>query len=587
MALRTNTFPQRAFSPPDLLILGLLATVIYTVVSLGTEWQTAYRPTTQIELSLSALPKYVLLSAMRGLLSYVLSITFALVMGYAAAKSQVAERILVPTLDILQSVPVLAFLPSLVLGLIALFPNTNFGLELACILAIFTSQAWNLVFAFYSSLKSIPVDLTEASTIVGMSRWERLKRVELPFAAIPLAWNSLFSIAGGWFFLTVCEAFTLGDREFRLPGIGSYMAVAIAEGDHQAMAYGIAAMTILILLMDFVLWRPLMSWVQRYRLDEGSAGIQDEPLMNLMVRGSRILRGMRLFYRRLRQLVSAPARATPSSAPLRRAQALQQQTVARVRRFWRSPRTIRALEWALVAGTVGFTSYFLLKLGRVFSTLNSTEWVVLGRNTLWTFLRVAFSTLLGTLWTVPLGIWVATSPSRIRIAQPIIQVIASFPAPMLFPLLLMLLFKMGMSFNIAAMFLMLFGTQWYILFNVMSGALGLSRELTDAMALMETTTWSRWRDLYLPTIYPALVTGWVTAAGGAWNASIVAEYMVYEGQTYAAGGLGAMISVGASRQDFRMLATSVTAMVVVVILLNRTLWARLYALAQTRYRMDL
>ena len=597
MALsRNHAYPQRAFSPPDILILAIIATVIYAVVSMGTEWLTSFRPTTQIELSLGALPKYVLLSAARGILSYLISISFALVMGYAAAKSRIAERILVPTLDILQSVPVLAFLPGLVLGLIALFPNTNFGLEVACVLSIFTSQAWNLVFAFYSSIKSIPADLNEASTMVGMSRWQRLSQVELPFAAIPLAWNSLFSIAGGWFFLTVCEAFTLGNREFRLPGIGSYMAVAISEGNHRAMAYGIAAMTILILIMDFVLWRPLMAWVQRFRLDEGN-GHPDETLMNMMIRGSRIVRWVKVFFRRFQRVAIHPISQGASSNPVpvsnaflraqERAKAIQRETIERVRRFWRSRKTIVALEWGLVGVTACVALFFAAKLLHVFGALSPTEWVVLGRNTLWTFLRVVISTVLGSLWTVPLGIWVATSPARIRIAQPIIQVTASFPAPMIFPLLLMVLLKMGLTFNMAAMFLMMFGTQWYILFNVVSGALGISRELGDAMSLMENSKWSRWRDLYLPTIFPSLVTGWVTAAGGAWNASIVAEYMVYEGQTYEAGGLGAMISVAASRQDFNMLATSVTAMVVVVVILNRTLWASLYNLAQTRYRMDL
>lgn len=257
-----------AFSWQDALILVILAGVVYSVVSLASLWTSDFRPKVEIDLAVSALPKYAFFSASRAMIAYFMSLAFALVYGYAAARIQYAERVLILLLDILQSIPVLGFLPGLVLGLISLFPKSNVGVELSAIILIFSCQVWNLCFSFYASLRSVPQDLMDVSNVAGLTWWHRLLRLELPFSAVGLAWNSLLSMAGGWFFITVCESFSLGERSFRLPGLGSYMAVAIEQGNQNAMISGVITMTLVILAMDIVIWRPVLVWVQRFRFDQ-------------------------------------------------------------------------------------------------------------------------------------------------------------------------------------------------------------------------------------------------------------------------------------------------------------------------------
>lgn len=598
--MQRTVFSPKLYSAADLLILLLVATGIYALVSMGNEWRADYHPVTVIDLSLRELPKYVLLSAMRGVAAYAISLAFTLVVGYTAAKSAAAERIILPMLDILQSIPVLGFLPGLVLGLIALFPNSNIGLELAAIIMIFTGQVWNMTFSFYNSLKSMPTDLNEASTVIGMDWAQKLRRVELPCAAVNLAWNSLLSMAGGWFFLSICEAFTLGNREFRLPGIGSYMALAIAEGNVTAMVSGVIAMVLLIVIMDFVIWQPILSWVQRFRLEEVSGAATTEPLMRIVFRESRLLRWMKLFYRRYLfehrmkaplAVVAADPGEIEEESPLTLATARTALRRRSLRLIWRAllrtPGILKFFRTFLGVLVAGVIYYSVWQLFKILIDVQPLEWVVLLRNTFWTFLRIFLALALATLWAVPFGIWIGTSARRIRVAQPIILILASFPAPMLFPLAIAILFKIGMNFNWASMFLMLLSVQWYVLFNVLAGALRIPRELDYALSLMESSTWDRWRTLYLPSVFPALVTGWVNAAGGAWNASIVAEYLVYRGEVFQTSGLGSTISMVASRQDFRLLAASLSIMVIVVVGFNRVVWAPVYRMAQTRFRLDI
>jgi NitT/TauT family transport system permease protein len=482
-------------------------------------------------------------------------------------------------------------LPGLVLGLIAIFPKTNVGLELAAIIMIFTGQVWNMTLSYYASLKSIPTDLIEASTVMGLRFRDRLLRLELPASAINLAWNSLISMAGGWFFLSVCESFTLGDLQFKLPGIGSYMATAIEKGDNRAMVLGVVAMVLLIVGMDFVIWRPILAWVRRFRYETGQEGEQSEPLMQIFLRESRMLRWIKVLLKRVSQLrrhgpvwnlTAPPVESFPALMPLVPVWRETAKTTRKVGRrlvSWFTP----VLLPVVVVIMLGFGTW---KLGGTLLQVNATTWVTLLRSTWWTFVRVVLSLIISTVWAVPAGIWIGTSARRIRIAQPIIQVLASFPAPMLYPLVLAVLFKCGMNFNWSSMWLMQLGVQWYILFNVLAGALRIPLELKYALGLMKSSRYDYWRTLYLPSVFPALVTGWVTAAGGAWNASIVAEYIPYRGQLLQTSGLGASISIAAANQDFPMLAASLTIMVMVVLVLNRTIWARVYHLAQTRFRMD-
>lgn len=590
--MQRRVYSDRFFSMPDVMILFLIATLIYGIVAIANESRSEFHAVTQIDLSVWALPYYTLLSGMRGVAAYLISLSFTLIVGYAAAKSRTAEKIIIPLLDILQSVPVLGFLPGLILGLVALFPRTNIGLELAAIIMIFTGQVWNMTFGYYASLKSIPSEFHEASTMMSLKWHEKLRRVELPFAAVNLTWNSLLSMAGGWFFLIPCEAMTLGENEYRLPGIGAYMDVAIKEGDTKAMSLAVVAMVLLIVLMDFAIWRPLLAWVQRFRLSEVPGAIPEEPLMKIWIRESKLLRGIRLSYRywvSFRQALRAKFFVTDVKVDdfVKEKAPRIYQTTVKVVRHLNSPVTIKVIQFSIVLSIFLFVGYGAFKLLTVLIRVSFATWMILLRDTLWTFLRVVAALFLSTLWAVPVGIWIGTSPKRMRIAQPFIQILASFPAPMLYPVALGFLFWLGMSFNWASMCLMLLGVQWYVLFNVLAGALRIPRELSEALSLMKASRWHRWHSLYLPSVFPPLVTGWITAAGGAWNASVVAEYIYYQRTILKAEGLGATLSVATANQDFNLFAASLTTMIFVVILLNRTVWSKVSDLAQTRFRMDL
>lgn len=577
-------FPRRYFSAADLLIFMLIGAVIYGVVAISGEWRGDYHPVTAIDLSVGALPLYALFSAMRAMVAYALSLAFTLVVGYAAAKSRKAERILIPMIDILQSIPPLGFMPGLVLGLIALFPRSNLGLELTAVILIFTGQVWNMTFSFYSSLKSLPTDYQEAATVMGLSWVKKLWQIELPFSAVNLVWNSVLSMAGGWFFLSVAEAFTLGDKEFRIPGIGSYMAVAISEGNTQAMVRGVIAMVVLILVLDFFIWNPILSWVRRFRVEEVPGVHQSDALMLLIVRESRFIRWVKYIIRRRRHRkhlhTKSPNSSLVPSAKLPKLDFEGQPIIKKKINFWKY---LEPLMWFTGGGLL------LLGCGKLFAVLAILKfpvWIKLIESTGFTFLRVIGSLIISSIWAVPVGIWIGLSPKRIRVAQPIIQVLASFPAPMLYPLALAVLFHLGLDLNWGAMFLMLLGVQWYVLFNVLAGALRISNELSDTLTLMKSSRRDRWRTLYLPSVFPALVTGWVTAAGGAWNASMVSEYIAYKGKIMTSNGLGATISAAAAAADFPLLAASLTIMVVVIISFNRSVWSRVYALAQNRFRLD-
>lgn len=614
--IRKTPFFRKFSAVPDLIIILLIGTLIYGLVAISQQWQAEFKPVTQINLSIWSLPKYTLFSGIRGFVAYGLSLAFTIVVGYCAAHFKRAERILIPLLDILQSIPVLGFLPALLIGLVALFPHSNTGIELAAVIMIFTGQVWNMTFSFYSSLKSVPTDFNEAATVIGLSWKQKLIKVELPYSAVGLTWNSVMSMAGGWFFLSACEAMKLGESDYRIPGVGSYMAVATEQGDTRAMVAGVVAMIVLIVAIDFFLWRPMLAWIQRFRLEDIPGAAPEEPLAQVMLRESRLMRWLRLQYRRIQfeqthqanqaqslesqaGKLKSPKKPLPSSTGVSSANVSEPasaplvETPAQVFRRRSSgfkKFLIKRADWfgrLATAGVFFIIIFYGWHLVQMLSVLNSTDWVVLFRNTFWSMVRVFTSVLLSTIWTVPFGIWVGISNRRIRFFQPIIQLMASFPAPMLYPIMVMALFWLGFNFDVTSMFLMLFGVQWYVLFNVLAGALRIPHQLMDALELMDASTWNRWKTLYLPSVFPSLVTGWVTAAGGAWNATILAEYLPYKGKTLITSGLGASISAAVDAKNFPMLGAALTIMVAMVILLNQVVWARIYHLAQTRYRMDL
>jgi NitT/TauT family transport system permease protein len=562
----------RRFGLVDLAIVVALAGLLFGVLQLGREWRGASRPAIVIDLSPLALPRYTFYSLSRGLLAYVLSLAFTLTYGYWAAKDRIAERVLVPLLDILQSIPVLGFMPGLILALVALFPHSNIGLELAAVIMIFTGQAWNMTFSYYHSLRSVPDDLSEVGAVYRFSRWQRLKWLELPYATLGLVWNSMLSMAGGWFFLMINEAFRLGDRDFRLPGIGSYMSVAVDQGRTDAMLYAIAAMTLMIVAVDQVLWRPVVVWAQKFRVDDG--GTQDKLtswFLNLL-RRSRLIAVLRRLWRRLRTRLARPRVPRPGPGPT------VEQVAGRRPAPW-----LGVILLALLLAALAFGAW---KLTHVLRRVPAAEWGTLGGAAGWTLGRVLLATALGTLWALPAGIAIGLSPRLSRLLQPVVQIVASFPAPMLFPIVIAGLAAAGVSLGWGSIVLMLLGTQWYILFNVIAGAMAIPTDLQEAARSYRLKGWRRFRALYLPGVFPYLVTGWVTAAGGAWNASIVAEYVTFKGQTLQAHGLGAQISAAAAAADLPRLAASILVMSAIVVAFNRTVWRQCYRFAEQRFSLN-
>jgi len=562
----------RRFGLVDLAIVVALAGLLFGVLQLGREWSGAARPAIVIDLSPWALPRYTFYSLSRGLFAYVLSLAFTLTYGYWAAKDRIAERVLVPLLDILQSIPVLGFMPGLILALVALFPHSNIGLELAAVIMIFTGQAWNMTFSYYHSLRSVPDDLREVGAVYRFSWWQRLKWLELPYATLGLVWNSMLSMAGGWFFLMINEAFRLGDRDFRLPGIGSYMSVAVDQGRTDAMLYAIGAMTLMIVAVDQVLWRPVVVWAQKFRVEE--SGTQEKMsswFLNLL-RRSRLIAVVRRLWRRLRTRLARPRAPRPGPPPTMQPVAVRQPAA------WVG---IILLALLLAALTLG-----AWKLTHVLRRVPAAEWGTLGSAAAWTLGRVLLATALGTLWALPAGIAIGLSPRLSRLLQPVVQIVASFPAPMLFPIVIAGLAAAGVSLGWGSIVLMLLGTQWYILFNVIAGAMAIPTDLQEAARSFRLKGWRRFRALYLPGVFPYLVTGWVTAAGGAWNASIVAEFVTFKGQTLQAHGLGAQISAAAAAADFPRLAASILVMSAIVVAFNRSVWRQFYRLAEQRFSLN-
>ena len=560
-----ETFRRRGWFDV-LLLLGCVG-AIFGMLSLAGEWRTL-RPAVHIDLSPSALPRYVFYSLIRGLLAYVLSLAFTLVYGYCAAKDRVAERVLVPLLDILQSIPVLGFMPGVVLALVAVFPRSNIGLELACILMIFSGQAWNMTFSFYHSLRSIPEDQVEAAVTYRFDWWQRLKWVELPFSTIGLVWNSMMSMAGGWFFLMITESFVLGPKDFRLPGIGSYMSVAVAKGDVRAMLWAIFAMVLMIVVLDQLLWRPVVVWSLKFRVEEGAEEQIAHSWFYDWLRKSMIIEWIDDFFTRMWQRrtieVPLPARKEEEASA-------------------NSSSTLSLVLFVLLVATLTFGAWRLFVLLRHLPLRDYGPTLIACA---WTLGRVLISTGVGTLWTLPAGLAIGLSPRLSRIFQPVVQVAASFPAPMLFPLVIAGLKVAGVSLGWGSIVLMLLGTQWYILFNVIAGAMAIPSDLREMSLSYKLGLRQRFTSLYFPAVFPYLVTGWVTAAGGAWNASIVAEYVTFKHQVMTTNGIGAQISIAAEHANFPELAAAVTAMAAVVVLFNRIVWKRLYEIAEERFSLS-
>jgi NitT/TauT family transport system permease protein len=552
----------------DLVVVLATGALLAGIVGFARRWEAPLRPATVIDLSPSALPLYTLLSLGRGFAAYFLSLAFTLVYGTIAAHNRRAERVMIPVIDVLQGIPVLGFLPGVVLAMVALFPHSNVGLELACVVMIFTGQVWNMTFSFYGSLRAIPTDLVEVATLHRFGWWKRFGTLEVPSATIGLVWNSMMSMAGGWFFLTVTEAFTLGDRDFRLPGIGAYMAAAIDAGNWSAMGAAVVAMVTMIVLVDQLVWRPALAWAQRFKVEEtGAAEVPRSAVLDLL-RRSRLLVLLARATARLAETVRAVPEAEAKDAV-------------------GEGRSLRRFGLGVLGvAAIGCVAWGGVDLVRLLRQVPASEWLTVVGCLGLTSLRTASALLLGTLWTVPVGVWIGLSPSRTRLLQPVIQVAASFPAPMIFPLVTAALLVIGVPFAWGCVVLMLLGSQWYVLFNVLAGATAMPQDMREAADVYGLGGWARWRTLYLPAVFPHLVTGLITAAGGAWNASIVSEYVRFHGRSLVAPGLGSLITQASESGNFPQLAAGVLTMSLALVALNRTVWRRLYRLADERYSLN-
>jgi NitT/TauT family transport system permease protein len=561
----------------DAVLLVALGAAVAGVVALAQRWDAPMRAAVEIDLSPTALPGYTLLSLSRGFAAYLLSLLFTLTYGTVAAHSKAAEKFMLPLLDIGQGIPVLGFLPGLVLGMVALFPKTNVGLELACIVMIFTGQVWNMTFSFIGSLKSIPQELHEVASIHRFRWLKRFRTVEVSASVIGLVWNSMMSMAGGWFFLTVNEAFTLGHRDFRLPGIGSYMAVAIERNDTRAILWAILAMTVMIVAVDQLLWRPLVAWSQRFRLDDTESGEPPRSWVLDVLRRSALARRVRRAWREGREarreraavrLAAAPLLAAPPDA-LGHGRSLGQLAAG--------------LGGAAALAGAGLGA---LHLVRLLLRLSPSDWFTVGLALGATFLRTAAALAVAAAWTVPAGILIGRSAKWSRRLQPVVQIVASFPAPMLFPLVTGALLALRVPFGVIASVLMLLGAQWYVLFNVLAGASAIPHDLEEAASVYGVAGRDRWRKLFVPGVFPFLITGLITAAGGAWNASIVAESLMYRGAPLETFGLGSLITRATLDANFPLLTAGVLTMSLALVLLNRLVWRPLYRLAETRYSLN-
>jgi NitT/TauT family transport system permease protein len=526
----------------------------------------------KISLSFSALPWYALLSTGRMLLAYLLSLLFTLTYGYMAARNHTAEKILMPLLDVLQSVPILSFLPVVLLSLSVILPEA-FATELAAIVLIFTSQAWNMTYSFYQSITTIPKELLEASAVFRLDPWLRFKTVELPFAALGLIWNSIMSWAGGWFFLMASEIFTIGARDFRLPGIGAYLQTAASAGNVRAVTAGILTLVLTIILLDQLLWRPILAWAEKFKV-EMVAG-ENPPqswFRDILVRSWLV--------KRLMERVVTPAgewidhRMGGRGGDRSYARQLQAE----------QPHSRSLWILGLALGALGV--YGTYRAGLMLRQLHAHDWAGIGIGTLATLLRVGAALLIAVAWTVPVGVAIGTNRRLANILPPVVQVTASVPATALFPVILLVLLRVPGGINIAAVLLMLLGTQWYLLFNVIAGTVAIPKDLRDTTSLLGLSRGDRWRTLILPALFPYLVTGAITATGGAWNASIVAEHAQFGGRSLATAGIGSTIAAATGKGDYPLLLASTLALIGTVVTINRFFWRWLYRVAEERYRME-
>ncbi|KIQ58532.1 MULTISPECIES: ABC transporter permease [Pseudomonas] len=524
-----------------------------------------------LSLDLSHLPAYTLRTTLRMFIALFASLVFSLVVATLAAKSRKAAVVILPALDILQSVPVLGFLTFTVVFFMGLFPGKETGVECAAIFAIFTSQVWNMTFSVYQSLRTVPHDLQEVSRQFALSPWQRFVRLELPFATPGLVWNMMMSMSGGWFFVVASEAITVGDTTVSLPGIGSWLALAIAQKNTVAIAWAVFAMAVVIILYDLLFFRPIVAWADRFRFEQTASQKRPRSRVYDLLRATRLVPWVLLV---LEDLMAA----LPLDRLARFARRLRFHPGARFNRLvdlaWKSLVAVACLVGAVqLSRFIGST----LGLGDVIEVFG------LGLATL---LRVAVLIVLASVVWVPIGVWIGLNPRWAERLQPIAQLLAAFPANVLFPFAVVAIVALKLNPNVWLSPLMVLGTQWYILFNVIAGASALPTDLREAARSFQVRGWQWWRQVALPGVFPYYVTGALTAAGGSWNASIVAEAVSWGHEHLYASGLGSFIALATSAGDLQRVALGVSVMAMFVVGFNRLLWRPLYGYAERRLRID-
>jgi NitT/TauT family transport system permease protein len=563
-ALRPNIWDVVAL----VLVIGAMVLIVY-----GGEQTTlplSALDTSPVSLDPANLPLYALRTTMRMLLAIVCSIIFTLVYATLAAKSRRAEIVLIPLLDILQSVPILGFLTFTVVFFLNLFPGQVFGAELACVFAIFTSQAWNMTFSLYQSIRNVPKDLDEAAQSFHLSAWQRFWRLDVPFAMPGLIWNTMMSMSGGWFFVVASEAITVGNTTVTLPGIGSYVALGIQKQDLPAIGYAILTMLLVIIAYDQLLFRPVVAWADKFRFEQTASATAPTSWMLDLFRRTRALRALTLPFAALNKAISNLHLAIPGGLKM-------------PIRFGSNSRVIDVLWLALVGASTGYAGWRAYQF--MAATLSPSDVVAAVGYGFITLARVIVLISLATLIWVPVGVWIGLRPKLAERVQPLAQFLAAFPANLAFPVFVVIIVRYGLDPNIWLSPLMILGTQWYILFNVIAGASAFPSDLREAAGSFHLKGWRWWVKVILPGIFPYYITGAITASGGSWNASIVAEVASWGDTHLMASGLGAYIANATEAGDFQRVVLGIAVMCVLVTLFNRLLWRPLYAFGERRLRL--
>jgi NitT/TauT family transport system permease protein len=517
------------------------------------------------------LPYYALRTALRMFAALFFSLLFTFTYATLAAKSRRWEMVLIPVLDILQSVPILGFLSFTVTFFLGLFPGNTFGAELAAIFAIFTSQAWNMAFAFYQSLRTVPADLDEVARGLRLTGWQKFWQLEAPFAMPGLIWNTMMSMSGGWFFVVASEALTVGDTTVTLPGVGSYIAKANDEGNWAAIGAAILTMAVVILLYDQLLFRPIVAWADKFRVElSASQETSSSWVLNLLQRTHWVRLAFRPIFEALRSFSLLPIRV-PSILPARSSSD-------------RQPSRILDVIWILAVLAVAIWAGWLT-VRFIATELNWDEVLHVFVLTFYTLIRVVSLILLASLIWVPISVWIGLRPRWAEAVQPIAQFLAAFPVNLLFGATVSLILAYNLNANIWLSFLIIFGTQWYIVFNTIGGAAAFPNDLEEAAKNFRIKGWRWWTQVILPGVAPYYLTGAITASGGSWNASIVAEYVKWKDHTVTAQGVGSYIAEATDKGDFPKIVLGVAMMSIFVTLFNRLFWRQLYAYAERRLRL--